>query len=82
MIELSIDPKLIIQNNIFKFVLAYVVVLQVLASQTKSDPTIFKNIIFRIITNTIVFLILDYSIITSIAFSLVLTTFFFGLTEK
>lgn len=82
MIELSIDPKFIIQNKIFQFVLAYTIVLQVIASQTKEEPSIFKNIIFRIITNTIVFLILDYSLITSVTFSLILTTLLFALTEK
>ena len=82
MIELSIDPKFIIQNKIFQFVLVYIFALQLIASQTKDEPSIFKNIIFRIITNTIVFLILDYSLITSLTFSLILTTFFFGLIEK
>jgi TATA-box binding protein (TBP) (component of TFIID and TFIIIB) len=82
MIELSIDPKFIIQNKIFQFVLAYIFALQIIASQTKDEPSIFKNIIFRIIINTIVFLILDYSLITSLTFSLILTTFFFGLVEK
>lgn len=82
MIELSIDPKFLIQNKIFQFVLVYIFALQLIASQNKEEPSIFKNIIFRIITNTIVFLVLDYSLITSITFSLILTTVFFGLTEK
>jgi len=82
MIELSIDPKFLIQNKIFQFVLVYIFALQLIASQNKEEPSIFKNIIFRIITNTLVFLILDYSVVTSVTFSLILTTFFFGLTEK
>lgn len=81
MIELSIDPKFIIQNNVFKFLLAYTFALQLISSQSK-EQSVFKNIVFRIITNTIVFLILDYSLITSISFSLIFTTFFFGLIEK
>lgn len=77
----TLDPIAIIHTTIFKFVLVYVFALQITASQSK-DQTMFKNIIFRIVTNFIIFIILGFGSLESIALSLIVTSTAFFVAEK
>ena len=79
---ISIDPMEIIKTKLFKLILAYTVILQIVASQQKEE-TIFKNIFSRLFTTFLVFLVvLECNIIEASVYSLVLTTIFFFLAEK
>lgn len=78
---ISIDPMEIIKTTLFKVILAYVVVLQIVASQ-QNDKSIFKNIIFRLFTNFIVLLVLEFSLIEATMYSLIITSLMFFVAEK
>lgn len=79
---ISIDPMELIKTKLFKLLLAYTVILQIIASQQK-EVTIYKNIFGRLFTTFLVFLVvLEYNAIEASVYSLGLTTLFFFLVEK
>jgi hypothetical protein len=77
----SIDPMEIIKTKLFKVILAYIVILQIVASQQKEE-TIFKNIFTRLFTTFLVLLGLEFNPIEATVYSLGITTVFFFLAEK
>lgn len=81
MVEIKFDPQTILKSNIFRFLLIYIFILEIVSSQ-KNENNLYKNIFVRLVTNVLVFYILDYSIVQSIALSLIITTLFFILAEK
>jgi hypothetical protein len=78
----TLDPLKIINTPLFKFILAYIFMLEIVASQTPNDKTIFKNIFIRIITIGAILFLLEFPILYSFAYSLGITIFFFFLAEK
>lgn len=78
---ISIDPSKIIKTTLFKLVLIYLVILEIIASQNP-EKSLFKNIFIRLITNFIVLLVLEFSLFEAVAYSLGFTTLFFVLAEK
>lgn len=81
MVQLNFDPQSILKSNVFRFVLIYIFILEIVSSQNK-ESNLYKNIFVRLLTNVLVLYILDFSIIQSIALSLVITTIFFITAEK
>lgn len=81
MLQLDFDPQTILKSNLFRFVLIYIFILEIVSSQNKEN-NIYKNIFVRLLTNILVLYILDFSIIQSISLSLLITTTFFILSEK
>lgn len=80
-INLSFNIDSILHNTIFRFVVAYIFILEIVASQ-QSDHSIFKNIFVRLFTIFLVFTILGFNIIESSAAALGFTTVFFVVAEK
>lgn len=81
MVQINFDPQIILKNNIFRFLLIYIFILEIVSSQNK-ESNLYKNIFVRLLTNVLVFYILDFSVIQSVALSLILTTTFFILSEE
>lgn len=81
MMQLNFDPQSILKSNVFSFILIYIFILEIVSSQNK-ESNLYKNIFVRLLTNVLALYILDFSIIQSIALSLVVTTIFFVTSEK
>jgi hypothetical protein len=80
-IKVNFDPKIIMDSVIYKYVLLYVFVLQIIASQTKED-SIYKNIILRLVVNFLVITQLGLPLLEGLLSSLILTTILFMAAEK
>ena len=59
MVQINFDPQIILKNNIFRFLLIYIFILEIVSSQNK-ESNLYKNIFVRLLTNVLVFYILDF----------------------
>lgn len=81
MVDVSINPKAIINSGLFKFICFYILVSQISASQSKED-SIYKNIFLQIAIFALVFYILEYDILSSIGMAILFSTVVFLVNEK
>jgi hypothetical protein len=72
--EIKINIQDLTQNIIFKLIVAYLFILETIKSQDTLSKSIYKNIFVRLLTNILLFYILDFNMLSSLLCGLVFTT--------
>ena len=79
--EYTVNPTellhTITESMLYKYIVVYMFILEIVASQKPSvqgDPVPLKNIFFRLFTNFLLFKIMDFPLIQTIALTLLFTT--------
>lgn len=80
-VSFHLDIEKILQSKLYKFVVCYLFILTVIASRQK-EPSIYKNILFRLAVNILVFhTFLEISILETFAYAMATTILSFVFTE-